>query len=254
MYKSYGASEYRSLFGLPETYRVGGMLIWGGWNRQGKIAVLRKALMGRSAQFNALPDFLERMLEFVVDGKSYWFDVSYGGARLSEYLHLACLFGSEKNILLGSCGGLDARADTCDFVVPTFSYGNESTTRVYQPEVSDHRHFPSKELSARLARAIDPRHKIWQGPTITNQAMMAETLEDVESWSGQGYFGVEMEAATVFAVSNHFAVPSAAILFVGDNLIKGETVLDAAYRNARQLREVTELEQYRVALAELVGP
>jgi len=253
MYKSYGASDYRRLFTLPETYRVEGMLVWGGWNREGKISVLQKSLMGRSAQFNALPGFLERMLEFVVGGKSYWFDVSYGGARLCEYIHLACLLGSRSNILLGTCGGLDARVDTCDFVLPTFSYGNESTTRAYQPEVSDHRHFPSKELSARLAGAIGPRYKVWQGPTITNQAMMAETLEDVNAWSEQGYLGVEMEAATVFAVSNHFAVPSAAILFVGDNLIRGETVLDAAYKNARQLREVIELEQFRVALAELLG-
>lgn len=259
MYKSYGASDYRGLFTLPETYRVEGMLIWGGWNREGKIALLKesltlqKSLTGRSAQFNALPGFLERLLEFVIGGKRYWFDVSYGGARLCEYLHLACLFGSRNNILLGTCGGLDAGIDTCDFIVPTFSYGNESTTRAYQPEASDHKHLPNKELSARLANAINPKRKVWQGPTMTNQAMMAETLEDVKRWSEQGYLGVEMEAATVFAVSNHFAVPSAAILFVSDNLIRGETVLDEAYRNARQLRESTESEQFRVALAELLG-
>ena len=253
MYRSYGASDYRNLFGLPENYQVEGMLIWGGWNREGKISVLKRSLTGKSAQFNVLPGFLERMLEFVVGGKNYWFDVSYGGARLCEYIHLACLLGSRNNILLGTCGGLDARVDTCDFVVPIFSYGNESTTRAYQPEVSDHKHLPGKELSAHLSQAINPKYKVWQGPTITHQAMMAETLEDVKRWSEQGYLGVEMEAATVFAVSNHFAVPSAAILFVGDNLIRGETVLDEAYKNAKQLREVTESEQFRVALAELVG-
>jgi len=253
MYKSYSASDYRREFALPENYRVEGMLMWGGWNRQRKISVLQKSLAGRSAEFNNLPGFLERMIEFVLADKTYWFDVSYGGPRLCEYLHLACLFGSQKNILLGTCGGLDPRADACDFVIPTFSYGNESTTRVYQPEVSDHEHFPNKEMSARLARAISSKHKVWQGPTVTNQAMMGETLEDVKRWSEKGYLGVEMEAATVFAVSNHFAVPSAAILFVGDNLIRGETALDAAYKNARQLKETTESEQYRVALAELLG-
>jgi purine-nucleoside phosphorylase len=253
MYKSYSASDYRSFFALSENYRVEGMLVWGGWNRRQKISVLQESLMGRGAQFNVLPNFLARMLEFAIDGRSYWFDVSYGGARLSEYLHLACLFGSRKNILLGTCGGLDVKVNACDFVVPTFSYGNESTTRVYRPEVCDHKHFPSKELSDRLAHAIKPSYKVWQGPTITNQAMLAETIEDVKRWSEQGYLGVEMEAATVFAVSNHFAVPSAAILFVGDNLIRGETVLEAAYKNGKQMREVTESEQYRVALAELLG-
>jgi len=254
MYKTYNAADYRSHFHLPEDYRVDGMLIWGGWNRPRHVSVLQTALAERAAAFNELPGFLERMLEFVVDEKHYWFDVSYGGARLSEYLHLACLFGSRKNVLLGSCGGLNPQIDACDLIVPSFSYGDESTTRVYQPGVSDHRHFPNKEMSARLAESISPKHRLWQGPTVTNQAMMAETFEDVKKWSEQGYLGVEMEAGTVFAVSNHFAVPSGAILYVGDNLIRGETVLDTSFSDNRHLREAAETEQYRVALAELLTP
>jgi uridine phosphorylase len=82
--------------------------------------------------------------------------------------------------------------------------------------------------------------------------MMAETFEDVTKWSEQGYLGVEMEAATVFAVSNHFAVPSGAILFVGDNLIRGESVFDESYKRSWHLREAVEAEQYRVAIAELL--
>jgi uridine phosphorylase len=82
--------------------------------------------------------------------------------------------------------------------------------------------------------------------------MMAETLEDVENWSKEGFLGVEMEAATIFAVSKHFNVPAAALLVVGDNLIKGETVASESYKNNKEAKEEIRTEQYKVALSELL--
>jgi hypothetical protein len=237
MYKSLTANDYREYFGLHADYEIDGMLIYGTYNRPRQVSFLEEAMKGIRVELNSLPDFLGRMTEFVVDGKRYWFDVSYGGAQLSEYLHLACLFGSRANLLLGSCGGLDPRVDSCDLIVPTSSYGNESTTRTYSPQAIDHKHLPNDALSERIATAIGPTFKVWRGPTVTNQAMMGETLEDVQAWSNNGYLGVEMEAATVFAVSNHFAVPAAALLFVGDNLIRGETVMAQSFKDGRTRRE-----------------
>ncbi len=252
MYKSFTASEYRQHFGLGPEYRVDGMLVYGSWNRGRHLSLLEAAL-GDGAQTKSLPESLDRVTEFVVNDKRYWFNVSVGGALLCDYLHLACLFGSQANILLGSCGGLDARIGACNFIVPTFSFGNESTTRSYGREVFDHRHLPDEKLSVRLAKRIRPEFKVWRGPTVTNQAMMAETLDDIQTWSKDGYLGVEMEAATVFAVSRHFAVASAALLFVGDNLIRGESVLHQAFKDSRSRRELVRTEQYRVAVEELLG-
>ena len=69
--------------------------------------------------------------------------------------------------------------------------------------------------------------------------MMAETKEDVDNWSKQGYYGVEMEASTVFAISNHFNVPSAAVVMIADNLITEESVIDEDYQESRELRQET---------------
>ena len=69
--------------------------------------------------------------------------------------------------------------------------------------------------------------------------MMAETKEDVDNWSKQGYYGVEMEASTVFAISNHFNVPSAAVVMIADNLITEESVIDEDYQESRELRRET---------------
>jgi purine-nucleoside phosphorylase len=83
--------------------------------------------------------------------------------------------------------------------------------------------------------------------------MLAETWEDVQNWSKEGFVGVEMEAATVFAVSKHFNVPAAAILVVGDNLIQGETIGSESYEARAEKKELVRREQYQVALSELLN-
>lgn len=255
MYKEFTATEWRKLLGLVDDYSISSMLVYGAWDKEKQRIRLEKALTAFGVQFtvNTLPGFLSGVTEIVVGGKCFWFGVSYGGALLSEYLHLACMLGSQKNILLGTCGGLFDQLNSGDFILPTFSYGDESTTRLYSPESVDHKHFPNELLGESLAKRIDAKYRVWRGPTNTCQAMMAETLKDIEEWAASGYYGVEMEAATIFAVSNHFKVPASALLVVGDNLIKGEAVGGEGYENARSIREEATAEQYRVALEELLA-
>jgi len=255
MYKQFTAREWKATFGFPEDYAIEGMIVYGTWNKQKELEILGQSLRDLKIEYqiNKLPDFLvDGVSEIVIGGKKYWYSVSYGGALLSEYLHLACMFGSKKNILLGSCGGLFEQVSSGDFVVPTFSFGNESTTRVYAPEVEDHKHMPDTTLTDNLIKRINPELKIWRGSTITVQAMMGETLEHIKQWQLEGYYGVEMEAATVFAVSNHFKVPTTALLLVGDNLVKGETVHSEGYENTREMRAKAKQEQYRVTFQELL--
>ncbi len=254
MYKSMSAEEYRALIGLPSDYKIEGMLCYGTWDTKKQIQHLKDSIesLGKSYSYGTLPFFLEKMVEFTIDGRKFWFDVSYGGALLSEYLHLACLFGSKKNILLGSCGGLSPTIPSSDLIVPTLSYGDESSTRMYDPQAKDHQHYSDESLSKNLVARLSSLYKVWEGKTITCQAMMAETLEDVQNWSKEGYLGVEMEAATVFAVSNHFKVPAAAVLLVADNLIHGETIGSESYNANKQQKEKIRVDQYRVALEELL--
>jgi len=256
MYKELTAKEWKTTFGFPEDYSIEGMIVYGTWNKQKELGILEQSLKDLKVEYqiNKLPDFLiDGVFEIVISNKKYWYSVSYGGALLSEYLHLACMFGSKKNILLGSCGGLFDQSESGDLLVPTFSFGNESTTRIYEPQAEDHKHVPSADLTESLIKRINPGFKIWKGPTITNQAMMGETLEDIKKWQAEGYYGVEMEAATVFAVSNHFKVPTTAFLIIGDNLVKGETVHSDGYESARATRTKAKEEQYRVTFGELLG-
>lgn len=239
MYKSFTAEEYRKHFNLPIDYCVDGLISYGGWmeeKQRGEIEVILKE-SHISYSLRTLDGFLTHVLEIKISGKNYWFVVMYGGAMLSEYVHLACLFGSKKNIHMGSCGGLGKDIDSLDLIIPTYSYGNESITRIYDKDAKDFKHFADENLSNLLQKNLGQNFIIKRGPIITNQAMMGESMEDIISWSNDGYYGVEMEISTVFAVSKSFNIPSTSIVYVSDNLIKGQTVGDESHTNEKEKRE-----------------
>jgi purine-nucleoside phosphorylase len=140
-----------------------------------------------------------------------------------------------------------------DFVIPNWSFGNDSVTRIYARDIEDFKHYFDKALSKSLKEKITLSNKIWEGPIITCQAMMGETWEDVQSWSKEGYHGVEMETSTVFSVSNSFKVPSASIMYISDNLIKGQTVGDDSHVAQKDIRELSKNEVYKVGILTLLN-
>jgi purine-nucleoside phosphorylase len=254
MYKTFTADDYRNHHKLPEDYIVNGFIIFGTFH-PGPYDQLRDELvkLNIKVDYSRVLEgpYFEPILEFTVGKKRYWFTVAYGGTMLSEWTHLACLFGSQVNVVIGSCGGLFKDADSPDIVVPTYAYADESATRMYEPE-ANHQHMSDENLNKRLIKKLEQEHKVWHGPTITCQAMMAETWDDIQKWSNEGYYAVEMEAATVFAVSNHFKVSSAALLVIGDNLVQEKTVLDVNYEAGGDTRQQIRREMLAEALQYLL--
>ncbi len=255
MYRSITADQYREHLGFPKDYTVDAMLCYGTLYEERVLAQLTSAIksMGIKAELNDLPhSFLRFGKELKIEGKTVWFAIGYGGAWLSEYLHWACLFGSKKNILLGSCGGLKPGMTQGEFIVPENIYGVVSSVKIYNREsnIQPSSHELSERLAAKLA---EDGTKVWRGPTVTCQAMIGETMEDVTTWSDNGYYGVEMEASTVFAVSNHFNVPCAASLYVGDNLIEEHTNMSEEYAAEADTREQNQLKQIQIALSEIIS-
>lgn len=255
MYKSFTAEQYRKHLGLSEDYIVDGMLCYGTLYEERTLSQLTKVLteLGLNTELETLPHpFLRFARGITVYNKTVWFAIGYGGAWLSEYLHWACLFGSKKNILLGSCGGLKPGIKQGEFIVPQSSYGEESSAKMYN-RTSNIQHANNDLSEAIATRLGEDGSKVWRGPMITCQAMIGETMEDIKNWSAEGYYGVEMEASTIFAVSNHFEVPCAASLYVGDNLIEGHTNYDDGYAAEADSREQNQLKQLKMALLEIVS-
>ena len=254
MYKTFTPEDYRNHWKLAKDYSVEGFIIFGTFH-PGPYDQLKQELadMHLDVKYGKVSDnpYFAPILEFMNEGKRYWFTVAYGGTMLSEWVHLACLFGSQNNIVIGSCGGLFPEADSPDVIVPTYAYADESATRMYDP-VETKQHQTDEPLNQRLIKQLEQRHKVWHGPTVTCQAMMAETWEDIQQWSNDGYYGVEMEAATVFAVSNHFKRSSAALLVIGDNLVKEKTVLDVNYESGAVTRQQVRGDLLRAALSQII--
>ena len=255
MYKGNTVADFKKYFGLPKDYKIDGVLSYGSWRKDEHKDLLRKIIneQGFQVEYEQLGEsFLREVLAFKINDKRFWFETGYGGAYISEIIHLGCMFGSKKNIVLGTCGGLLKTGKTGDIIIPTYSHGNESTTRMYSPDSEEHKHFSDKDLSNSLKKRLGSNVTIHEGPVVTCQAMLLESWEDIQDWSKEGYLGVEMETSTVFAVSKHFNVPSSAILVIADNLIKKETVLNDNYKNAAKYRhEIRDL-AYKVGLEELL--
>jgi len=255
MYKSLSSIDYKKHFSLPIDYEVEGCLSYGGWMEDRQRNEIEQILKDNKIlyTYKILEGFLSHVLEIRINNKNYWFIVMYGGTMLSEYIHLACLFGSKKNIHVGSCGGLSCNIDSLDILIPLWVYGNESITRIYDKGSKDFKHFPDKNLSSLIEQNINKDFNVKKGPIITNQAMMGETLEDIKLWSEQGYYGVEMEVSTVFSVSNNFNVPSAAVLYVSDNLIKGQIVGDESHLKQKNNRDMIRFYLLKIGLLTLIN-
>jgi purine-nucleoside phosphorylase len=254
VYRSFTAEQYKKHLLLPENYKVDGVLCYGTLYEDLFISILQEcvAALGSPFAINQLDyPFLRFVREVKIKDQTIWFMIGYGGAWISEYLHWASLFGSQKNILLGSCGGLRPGMKQGDFIVPTTSYGEESSVRVYNRDSP--LQYADKGLSSSLrARLEDENTTVWDGNLVTCQAMIGETGEDIERWSREGYSGVEMESSTLFAVSNHFNVPCAASLYVGDNLVEGHTNMSNSFANEADMRLQKQHKQINAALSELI--
>ncbi len=256
MYREITAEEYKKRFNLNPNYIVDGVLVFGSYNCAKQQAEFKKQLrkIYPKIKIRKLEYFLGNILEAKLDKKTIWFFVAYGGCMLSEYLHLACLFGSKHNILLGSCGVLQSGIGDNDMIMPKSAFGDESSTRMYDRRNTSKIHFSDRNLRQQLFDELAKNNifgKIHTGQVITCQAMLAETSDDIRRWSKEGYIGVEMETSTFFAVSKHFHVPAVSFLHVCDNLINGEKVGDDSHQKKKNLRKELRAKLYQLALKKL---
>jgi hypothetical protein len=255
MYQHLTKEDWIKLLNLPNGYTVDAFLVAGAGKRDNDEAVfynIVSELKLEEPPKHIEKDFFKNVVEFKLNGKRIWYDITYGGAYLSELANIACILGSKKNILLGSCGGLQTNLSAGDIIIPTYTYGNESATRMYQRDVTDNKHYPDEKLSKEIESSIDKKYTTYRGPVVTCQAMLGETKEDVDNWQKESYLAVEMESSTLFAVSNHYNVPSTAILHISDNLVKNELVGSDEYLASKAYRYELREYKYKIAFKELL--
>jgi len=251
MYREISADTYKKYFGLESDYKVQGFLVYGAWDVEKYTKEILTALSdeGLGISSRRLPSFLSDITEVLINGKNYWVGVCYGSAKLSEYTHLACLFGSEWVLHTGSAGGLSEDLQALDIVIPDRTISEDSVTNLYKSEHDNsllikylNGYFADKDISAK------------QGICISIQAMMGESFSDILEWNKLGYACVDMEASTVRAVCNFFNVPNASVLYISDNLIKEETVLSDVFEETKIQRAEVKKKIYSSVINLIKNP
>lgn len=255
MYKHLTAEEWRWYLLLPNDYKVDAMICYGSYN-QAKytelfFSILDELWVPYQNEEWLLKDFLKPITSVIINWKRIWLTVNYGWAMLCEFLHRWCLFGSQKNLLVWSCGWLAPEVQWCDILIPIYSYGDESSTRMYNRS-SDKKQYSNMELSEKLVEKLSKTNTVFHKPAMTCSAMLGETREDVVEWSSQWYYWVEMESSTIFAVSNHFNVASSALIYISDNLIKKEIVWDKTHITWGEKRIETQRLLLKTAIEEIL--
>lgn len=155
------------------------------------------------------------------------------GAPLAAFaVHCACALGVRRVVQIGSFGGTRPNLDVGDLLLVTGAGRGDAASDWYLP--AGEPASADEALTERLRAALRARGEPWhEGTVFTTPAFMAETWDDIVRWGEEGYAGVEMEAATTFAVARHFGVPAAALIYLLDNLIAERHLLD----NTQQERE-----------------
>lgn len=256
MYKSLSKEDWLNRLWLPNDYKVDAMLCYGSFNipKYTKLFTdnLEKLWVQHEKTELTYP-FLYTILPIIANNKMIWFTVNYWTAMISELVHIGSLLWSEKNIILGTCWWLWKEVESWDIIVPNYSYGNESAIRMYN-RTGDHKQYTNQELSDRITKNLREYDiTVFQKPIITCNWMLWETFEDVQERSSAWYYGVEMESATVFAVSNHFNVPSSGMILVSDNLIQNQIVWDESHKQQEAKRKELQEKFMQVAIEEILS-
>lgn len=250
------ADDFRRRYDLGNDYKVEGMLAVGTWRPFGKLNlehienVLKELGKDYTHKLFQAPD-LHDIYEFTISGKVYWYFAAMGTAVMHMHLHRGSMLGSKKNILIGSVGGLSEECMPGDIICPSLVLGNDNA-KYYQRDNSDDFYRPDPHLADSLKRRLPSETRTHTGKTVTCEIIMGETKEDIERWSKDGYLGVEMESALVFSLSNHFNIPSAALLNIGDNLIKEITFFSKEHAEMDDIRESSRRTTIKAALEELL--
>lgn len=242
MYHEFDAASVRDLLGITPTDTPVGLVLHGIYNMPYYVRRWRDRLSNARAASNAF-----NLVIGDHDGTTIWYAPVLGAPMAALIVHCAAVLGAKGVVQIGSFGGTRKGLKVGDLLLVTGAGRGDGASDWYLPKEVSAR--PDEALLERLRTLLSKRGLTWhEGTVFTTPAFMAEKWEDILRWEAEGYAGVEMEAATTFAVAQHFGVPSASLIYLLDNLIEQRHLLDNTEderertRQSRRLVEEVALE------------
>ncbi len=185
---------------------------------------------------------------------------SYAGKRVSIACHgigapsAAIVFeelhqyGARAVLRLGTAGGLLKGQRYGDLIIPTSAASNPGgTIGQYIKDICLAPAPTHDFVEAVLASAKKEGASFALGPVFSSDAFYAEDPNFAQRLSSMGFTGVEMECATLFALSQIRGFKAAAVLMVSDNMVERASMLDAS-----QMKSFTD-KAGRIALDALIS-
>lgn len=138
-----------------------------------------------------------------------------GGAGTAGFLEELIVMGAKKFLIFGDCGTLDKDIIRGHFIIPTSAYRDEGTSYHYVP-ASD---YIDVETADELCSIFDELNVPYVvGKTWTTDALYRETSGNMQKRKSEGCIVVEMECASIMAVSKFRHVPMYQFVYGADTL------------------------------------
>lgn len=159
-----------------------------------------------------------------------------GGAGTAGLLEEIIVKGGKKILFFGSCGTLDKSLSEGHLIIPTAAYRDEGVSYHYLPNDDYINIKTAKKLSGIFDELELPyiMSKTW-----TTDALYRETEKNMNARKAEGCLAVDMECASIMAVSEFRGVDAYQFLYAEDNL-------DASEWEARSMGRLSrnEFEKY----------
>ena len=159
-----------------------------------------------------------------------------GGAGTAGLLEEVIVKGARKILFFGSCGTLDKSLSEGHLILPTEAYRDEGVSYHYMPE-SD---YVSVKTADKLSKIFDELELPYiMSKTWTTDALYRETEKNMKARKSEGCLTVDMECASIMAVSEFRGIEAYQFLYAEDNL-------DASQWEARSMGRLSqnEFEKY----------
>ncbi len=229
MYQTFDQTAIRALLGIDEADDPAGLVLHGTYNMPTHARRWRDRLTRARVAAKAF-----NIVVGEADGVTLWYAPVLGAPMAAMAVHCAAALGARSIVQIGSFGGTRRGMAVGDLLLVTGAGRGEAASDWYLPKDADA--VADACLTERLRRGLAEGGLAWhEGRVFTTPAFMAERWEDILRWEGEGYAGVEMEAATTLSVTAHFGVPAACLLYLLDNLIEEHHVLSTTDEDRRRV-------------------
>jgi uridine phosphorylase len=219
LYRQFDCASVCNLLGITPDDVPAGLILHGTYDMPRHAGEWRDRLANSHVAANAF-----NLVIGEYGGVKLWYAPVLGSSMAAFITHCAAVAGVRGMVQIGSFGGTRRGMAVGDLAIITGAGRGDGASDWYLPPGAPAR--PCGPLTDRLRHLLRNRGLTWhEGPVYTTTAFMAEQPEDIARWEAEGYLGVEMEAATTYAVAEHFGVPSACLLYLLDNLIAERHIL-----------------------------